>query len=225
MMLGLDLTVDFESRYGVTYLAYLRDGEDFTGRAKRAAREIADEQDERDEDLFLAHGGLEKVRSRLNAKWNDEARSLLDLTRAEERLMVMTALEDARLAPMSVVRISDLVGYGVVADRRIRENDVIGEYTGVLRRTRPGDEMNRYLAGTQPYGRFIDFIIDGQDEGNITRFINHSFKSPNVRSEHVFHDLRWHRVLRAERDILPGEQILWNYGLDYWREREIPAEL
>ena len=126
---------------------------------------------------------------------------------------------------MSVVKVNELVGYGMFADRMIRQHDVIGEYTGVLRKVRHGDEANRYLAGTRPYGGADEFIIDGQDEGNFTRFINHSVKYANVRSEHVFHDQRWHRVLRADRDILAGEQILWNYGLDYWREREVPAEL
>lgn len=220
-----DLTLTFERQFGVLYRPYLRDGEDFTGRARRAAREMDREQDERDEELFTAHGGREKVRARLLAKWLDESRALTGLTVAEERLMLMLSLEEARLAPMSVAKVSELVGYGVFADRAIRRQDVIGEYTGVLRKNRAGDENNRYLAGTRPYGPVDDFVIDGQDEGNLTRFINHSFKTPNVRSEHVFYDQRWHRVLRADRDIRPGEQLLWNYGLDYWREREMPSEL
>lgn len=223
-MSAKDLVADFERQYGVIYLAYLRDGDDFTGRAKRAAREMAAEQDEHDNFLFSAHGGKEKLLRRLMAKWTDESRAL-NLNSAEERLLLMLCLDRAHLGPLSIRKVSDVVGYGVFADRRIRQHDVIGEYTGVLRRSRPGDEQNRYLAGTQAYGEFNDFLIDGQHEGNLTRFINHSFKSPNVRGEHVFHELRWHRVLRAERDISPGEQILWNYGLDYWRLREVPKEL
>lgn len=224
-MLDLDYLTAFEAQYGVIYLSHLRDGDDFSGRAKRAAREYADAQEQRDFELFSAHGGYEKVRQRVLAKWNDETRDLKTLTTAEHRLLVMLAIDLAHLAPVSVVKIDDLVGHGVFADRVIRANDVIGEYTGVLRRNVPGDEHNRYLAGTQPYGRFDDFVIDGQHEGNITRFINHSFKAANVRSEHVFHELRWHRVLRAERDIQRGEQLLWDYGVNYWAERERPAEL
>ena len=223
-MAARDYAAEFESSYGVIYRAYLRDGEDFTGGAKRAAREMADEQEEQDNLLFASHGGLEKVHRRLMAKWKDESRAL-SLNAAEERLIIRLSLESAHLAPVTVRKVSDLVGYGVFADRAIRRHDVIGEYTGVLRRNRPGDEQNHYLASTKPYGRFNDFVIDGQLEGNLTRFINHSFKSPNVRSEHVFHELRWHRLLRADRDIGAGEQILWNYGEDYWRSREAPAEL
>ena len=223
-MAARDFIAEFESTYGVIYRAFLRDGDDFTGAAKRAARELADEQDEHDEFLFTSHGGVDKVHRRLLAKWNDESRALT-LNPAEERLMIRLALEDARLAPVSVHKVSDLVGYGVFADRPIRKHDVIGEYTGVLRQCQAGDEENRYLAASKPYGRFDNFIIDGQHEGNITRFINHSFKSPNVRSEHVFHELRWHRLLRADRNISAGEQILWNYGDDYWRTREAPTEL
>ena len=220
-----ELRLNFEAQYGVIYRPYLRDGEDFTGRAKKAARAFADEQDDQDEELFGAHGGSEKVRRRLLAKWEDEKQSLAHLSRAEDRMLVMLGLETARLAAVSVVRVNDIIGYGLIATRTIRANEYIGEYTGVLRRTRPGDEANRYLAGTKSYGDCEDFLIDGQDEGNVTRFINHSFNASNVRSEHVFHELRWHRVLRAERDLAKGEQLLWNYGDDYWRNRERPAEL
>ncbi len=220
-----EYSLHFQSLYGVIYRPYLRDGEDFTGRVKRAAREMAEEQDERDEELFAVFGGFEKVRRRLLAKIEDESQSLARLNSAEDRAFMIHGLETARLAPASIVRINDLIGYGLVAARKIRANDYIGEYTGVLRRTVPGDQNNHYLAGTKAYGDCEDFLIDGQSEGNITRFINHCSNAPNVRSDHVFHDHRWHRVLRANRDITAGEQFLWNYGVDYWRLRELPAQL
>jgi hypothetical protein len=216
---------DFESQYGVIYRAHLRDGEDFSGKAKRAARKMAEQQVEQDEELFQAFGGAEKVRRRLLAKWDDPMQSLARLTRAEDRMLVMIGLEEARLAAVEVVRINEIVGHGLVATRPIRLNEFIGEYTGVLRRPRACDNENRYLAGTKAYGDCEDFLIDGRDEGNVTRFINHSFTATNVRSEHAFFDDRWHRVLRAQRDLKAGEQLLWDYGADYWRLREAPAEL
>lgn len=216
---------DFESKYGVTYRSYLRDGEDFTGRAKKEAHKLALEQEEADEELFLAYGGIEKVRRRLLAKWDDESQSLTKLTRAEERMMVIIGLEGARLAAFSVTHLGDVFGYGLLATRKIRASEYVGEYTGVLRRSRPEDLQNRYLAQSMPYGEFADFVIDGQDEGNFMRFINHSSEAANVQSQHVFHDLRWHYIIRALRDLAPGEQLLLDYGQDYWRNRELPAEL
>jgi hypothetical protein len=215
----------FESQYGVIYRAYLRDGAGFSGKAKRAARELGELQDEKDQELFLLHGGLAKVQRRLLSKWNDESQSLTLLSKAEDRLLVMLALDQARLAAMTVVYVNELLGHGLQATQPIRAHDFIGEYTGVLREEREGDEHNRYLASTKAYGELTNFLIDGQDEGNLTRFINHSFTAPNVRSEHAFHNLRWHRILRAERDIQAGEALLWNYGMDYWKAREAPAEL
>lgn len=224
-MAASDSSRSFESQYGVIYRASLRDGEGFNGKVKRAAWKLGEQQDQDDEELFLLHGGIENVRRRLLAKWNDESQSLMRLSKAEDRLLVMTALDEARLASVSIVYVNELLGHGLQADRPIRAHDFIGEYTGVLREEREGDHDNRYLASTQAYGDYTNFLIDGQDEGNFTRFINHSFTAPNIRSEHVFHNLRWHRVLRANRDIKAGEALLWNYGLDYWRAREVPAEL
>jgi hypothetical protein len=224
-MSALNLDGEFEHLYGVNYFPELRDGADFSGRARRVARRLGQEQDRADQELFDAHGGLHRVRARLFERWDDPARDLTELTTAEQRLMLMISVDTARTAPMSVIKIDEVVGYGVFADRLIRAGDVIGEYTGLLRKFRPEDMTNHYLASTPAYGRYDGFIIDGQDQGNITRFINHSHRSDNVANAFVFHGRRWHRIMRAARAITPGEQVLWNYGEDYWRAREAPADL
>lgn len=218
------LAREFELKYGVIYRTHLREGEGFSGRAKRAAREFAIEQDETDEELFLAFGGIEKVRRRLMGKWNDPTQSLQRLNSAEERLLVMTALDEGRLATQEVQYINDVMGNGLFASNFIRANDFIGEYTGVLRLPVESDFHNRYLAVSAVYGDAGTFYIDGQDEGNFMRFINHSSSGDNVRSDQVFHNQRWHLTLRATRDIQVGEQLFWNYGVDYWRGRELPSE-
>ena len=225
MMDALDLNLDFGSQYGIVYLSALRDGDDVTGRVRRVARRIALDRDRLDEQLFRAEGGVEEVTARLMARWTDSTRTLKGLTAAQDRLIGMLAIDRAHVSPMSIRRIDDLVGYGVFAEAVIRAKDVIGEYTGVLRKIRPEDAGNHYLAETPAYGRYDGFVIDGQTEGNITRFINHSHETPNVSNEFVFHHRRWHRLLRADRDIQIGEQILWDYGMDYWRFRDSPCAL
>ena len=215
----------FEQRYGVSYLAQLQDGEDFSGRARRVAKRLALERERQDEELFATHGGREQVHRRLLAHLADSRFDLLELDPAEERLMLMISVDTARTAPVSVEKIDAVVGFGVFAAQTIRAGEVIGEYTGILRKFRDEDVDNHYLAQVPAYGRYTGFVIDGRDQGNVTRFINHSVRADNVSNEFVFHAKRWHRILRADRAIQPGEQILWDYGEDYWRARESPLDL
>ena len=215
----------YGDRHGFEYLASLTDGEGFTGRARRIARRLGVAQDHRDRALFDAHGGRDRVAHDLTAAWSDPKYDLRDLDAAQERLLLMTCIDRAHVAPVRVTEVDALVGHGVFATAAIRARDVIGEYTGILRTSRPEDWTNHYLAQTPPYGDITDLIIDGRAAGNVTRFINHGGRSANVSNQFVFHARRWHRVLRADRDIRPGEQILWDYGPEYWRYREAPADL
>ena len=85
------------------------------------------------------------------------------------------------------------------------------------------DDDNGYLMQTEFSYNRTPVMIDAQTEGNFARFFNHS--SLPVTSRHgvnaVFAGLhldgRPVYFFIAARDIEPGEQILIDYGDDYWK--------
>jgi uncharacterized protein len=110
------------------------------------------------------------------------------------------------------VRPSGVHGKGVFAARRIKKGKKVIEYTGevitwkeALRR-HPHDP-------TDPQHTFyfhIDdkWVIDAKHGGNAARWINHACE-PNCEADEdggrVF--------IRALRDIAPGEELFYDYGL------------
>ena len=105
-------------------------------------------------------------------------------------------------------------------------NAYIGEYTGVLHK-RPffGRWKNLYCFDYNiGEGRKSSFVIDAQDFGNHTRFINHSFQ-PNVEPVSVYCDGLVHVILYASKAIAAGTQLCYDYGKDYWKKRGKPLDL
>ncbi len=102
------------------------------------------------------------------------------------------------------------VGKGLFARMPIAKGDFIVEYTGKKIPTKVADEMDeaRYLFEVDK-----KWTIDGEDESNIARYINHSC-DPNAESE--IHDQ--HILISAVRDIAPGEEITMDYGEEYYDE-------
>jgi uncharacterized protein len=102
------------------------------------------------------------------------------------------------------------VGKGLFALRPIKKGDFIIEYTGKRIPTKVADEMHeaRYLFE-------IDrkWTVDGEDESNAARYINHSC-DPNAESE--IHNN--HILISAVRDIAAGEEITMDYGEEYYDE-------
>ena len=107
-------------------------------------------------------------------------------------------------------------GQGLFASAEILRGDVIGRYEG-LRLT--DDEAN-----SEPYvhSRYLVWVckdcwIDGSRGGNYTRFINHS-KSPNCE---LVVSTRWKSAcIKAIKKILPGQELYFDYGDEYWNVLE-----
>lgn len=116
--------------------------------------------------------------------------------------------------PAFEVHRSAVHGNGVFALRDIAAGERIVEYEGrriewdeaTERAERSGQPVNYTLFFTLADGR----VIDGGDEGNDARFINHSCE-PNCEAyeedERVF--------IHALRDIEKGEELNYNYALVY----------
>jgi SET domain-containing protein len=102
-----------------------------------------------------------------------------------------------------------LTGLGLFATQPIRKRSRIAEYKGRLLSTKQAEKLensgNRYL-----YEINKRWTIDGSPRSNITRYANHSC-NPNAES----YDLKRRVFIRALRNIKPGEEIVYDYGIDY----------
>ncbi|HTT07144.1 MAG TPA: SET domain-containing protein-lysine N-methyltransferase [Steroidobacteraceae bacterium] len=133
------------------------------------------------------------------------------LARARSRRERHVAAIPAR-PDMLEVRASALHGKGVFARRRIRKGTRIIEYLGDRVSHREADR--RYETKTTDDGHTFLFIvdrgivIDGGNNGNDARFINHGC-DPNCES--AIEDRRV--FIEALRTIQPGEELTYDYQI------------
>jgi Proteins containing SET domain len=125
------------------------------------------------------------------------------------------------IPPVAICWIDALVGYGVFAREFIPAWSYIGEYTGILRRRQALwlDENDYCFRYPVPRHSFRYFTIDSGKLGNITRFINHS-DNPNLEAVGAFENGIFHIIIRAIKDIFPGEELCYHYGPLYWKHRK-----
>ena len=102
-------------------------------------------------------------------------------------------------------------GLGLFAIREIKKGELIVRYRGPKIRNeeadRRADRGNKYL-----YEVNNRWTIDGTNRKNVARYANHSCR-PNAESD----VLRGHKVvIRAIKKIQPGQEILYDYGKDYF---------
>lgn len=124
------------------------------------------------------------------------------------------------LPPVSIRWIDETMGYGVFAESAIPAGAFIGEYTGIVRkRKRFVDRRNDYcFEYTIGDWVFNPYIIDAKEQGNFTRFINHS-DEPNLEPLSVYADGVMHIVFIATKPILEGTQLSYHYGDAFWKKR------
>jgi uncharacterized protein len=102
-----------------------------------------------------------------------------------------------------------ITGLGLFATRLIKKRSRIAEYKGPLLRTKEAEKAER---GGNKYLYEINgrWTIDGTPRGNVARYANHSC-NPNSDTYNVGHRV----FIRALRNIKPGEEIVYDYGIDY----------
>ena len=100
-------------------------------------------------------------------------------------------------------------GLGLFATKPIRKNSRIVEYKGPLL---TGKVAAKAEAGGNRYLYEINkrWTIDGTARSNVARYANHSC-NPNADTYNVKHRV----FIRAMRNIKPGEEIVYDYGIDY----------
>jgi SET domain-containing protein len=116
--------------------------------------------------------------------------------------------------PWHLVRRSEVHGNGVFAKRKIPAGTRIIEYCGATISAKEADRRHP----TNPDDPFHTFffslssgkVIDGNDQGNDARWINHAC-DPNCESSEGRGGKRV--FIEAKRDIVRGEELNYDYGL------------
>ncbi len=154
-------------------------------------------------------------------------RSLLDPRQKWLGNYYAKELKQGTIPDVSIRWIDEALGYGVFTNRPIARHAFFGEYTGLVCKQRWFKKIKNYycfdytfISGTHnsPY------LIDGDRQGNLIRYINHSDR-PNLETSSIFYDGLMHIILYAIKDIPAGTQLSYDYGEEYWKKRGKPRLL
>ena len=140
----------------------------------------------------------------------------------------MEELHKHSVADVSIRWINETFGYGLFAEQDIPTGQFIGEYTGIVRKCNLiFDRINEYcFAYPTNAMSFQKHIIDARDQGNETRYANHSDQN-NCESMGVWSDGILHIIIRTIREIPAGTQVTYDYSGFYWLRKPrhlIPPE-
>jgi hypothetical protein len=135
-------------------------------------------------------------------------------------------IEGAYIPHVSIRWLDENVGHGLFAEEVIQAGDYVGEYTGLIRE----NDIRKYLEPLNNYcyeypvadSKGRNFVIDAT-QGNLTRFINHSF-TPNLRPVYAYYEGFYHLIFLALEQIEKGTQLTYSYGKNYWLLRDNPVK-
>lgn len=118
--------------------------------------------------------------------------------------------------------IDNTIGYGVFANRNFSPGEFIGEYTGVVKRTRFfAQNINEFCFHYPTDNLFVHVhTIDAKYKGNETRFMNHNNK-PNCEVFVCYFDSLLHVCIRTIRRVEKGAELTYHYGKDWWGDRAV----
>ncbi len=128
---------------------------------------------------------------------------------------------------VSIRWLNESLGHGLFLEENLDRGSYVGEYTGIVRK----NDLRRYF---NPINNYLyeypipdeigkSYVIDAT-QGNLTRFINHSFH-PNLDPVYAFYDGFYHLIFLATHRIEKGTQLCYNYGKNYWYIRRPPINL
>ena len=120
--------------------------------------------------------------------------------------------------------INPAMGFGVYSRDVIKQGEVIGIYTGLKQTASTVQAIHTYVYWTQ--SDFLNMYVDARRYGNITRFINHAFDSDKPGFSNANISAKNYKLYgvefiihSAKKDIPKGEQLLVNYGEEYFKNR------
>ncbi|CAJ0579042.1 unnamed protein product, partial [Mesorhabditis spiculigera] len=112
-------------------------------------------------------------------------------------------------------------GRGIRAGTSFKKNEFVVEYRGDMIDYQEAKEREKEYALNPMLGSYMYFFeyknkkwcIDATGESKYKgRLINHSYLKPNLRTKVVEVGGRHHLILVAKRDIMEGEELLYDYG-------------
>lgn len=121
--------------------------------------------------------------------------------------------------PVEIRHIDEEVGFGVFSKGKIPPCAYVGEYTGIIqerKRKHLKDKVYCVRYTVWEMGR-RNFVIDAEQKGNFTRFINHSAK-PNLGLQSVYWRGLPRMIFVALKEIQEGTQLTFDYGSFFWKE-------
>ncbi len=116
-------------------------------------------------------------------------------------------------------------GVGCFAGERIREQQLVGRYTGEVieeqdyARQEIAQDMTFY---TYNFKDSDKYAIDAKYFGNKTRFINHHKKQVNCRPKNGFSLCEYYMGIYAKRDLKLGEELFLNYDESGQLKKKFP---
>ena len=119
---------------------------------------------------------------------------------------------------MAIKKINPVVGYGIIANQKIKAGTILGLYAGevFIESTIRRDETYIFDSGSIVPG-CPNLIIDAKYKGNELRFINSSQYYANCEPYNFLTPTGEKRIIYyVIKDIEQGEQILTDYGDYYW---------
>lgn len=113
------------------------------------------------------------------------------------------------------------VGLGLFSRQGFKRGDFVGEYTGVVVPRYKAAATNIYIYAYHPAGSSLKdygaLELDAKFVGGHIRFANDS-KRPNVDGMFMSFDGLWRIIFVANRSIQPDEQLMIDYGTEYWEK-------
>lgn len=114
---------------------------------------------------------------------------------------------------VSIRWIGDRMGFGLYAEENIPKGEMIGEYTGLVRRCFPIFFLPNRYSFRYPLYRLLfgSYTIDAERFTNEISFINHS-QNPNCESVVSINHHLFHVLIRTKEDIPKGSELSFDYG-------------
>lgn len=141
------------------------------------------------------------------------------------KALIGKEIKENILPSLEIKKSNDIVGYGVYTKEPLNRYTYLGEYTGCIRQKKFFNPKSNDYSFDYITSLTKTFIMDALSQGNHTRFFNHSTRSNCVSFWYVSEDFQLHIVFMTSRKIEKGEQLLYDYGEKYWKNRPSPLSL
>lgn len=119
-------------------------------------------------------------------------------------------------------------GLGLHAAAALPAWSFVGEYTGLVHEEDPSAKNmeDSYRIWYPAVAEVRQISVTARHGGSLMRFANHSVSHANMRIVILDGDDGWfHLLLVTCKEVSKGQQLLFNYGPQYWQGKDQPLSL